>query len=147
LDAGATALMLVLLDSNVYFSALVSPHGLPAQIIHKWRVGKFQILTCRHQIDEIRSASRNPKFRSLFQPHHIGAMLNHLYGATVWPDPIPRKHKAADPTDSFLLDLIDAALPDYAVTGDKRAGLLQPDTLGRTKILRVSVFCAEVLHV
>jgi uncharacterized protein len=73
-------------------------------------------------------------------------MLNHLYSATVWPDPIPRKHKAADPTDSFLLDLIDAAQPDFAVTGDKRAGLLQLDTLGRTKILPVSVFCSDVLH-
>lgn len=74
-------------------------------------------------------------------------MLNHLYGATVWPDPIPRKHQATDPTDNFLLDLIEAAQPDYAVTGDKRAGLLQLNTMGRTKILRVSVFCADVLHV
>ena len=73
-------------------------------------------------------------------------MLNHLYSATVWSDPILRKHQAADATDNFLLDLIDAAQPDYAVTGDKRAGLLQMNTLGRTKILKVSVFCADVLN-
>jgi hypothetical protein len=138
--------MLVLLDSNVYFSALISPHGLPAQMIHKWRVGRFQILTCQHQIDEIRLASRNPKFRSLFQPHHIGVMLNHLYGANVWPGPIPRKHIAADPTDIFLLNLIESAQPDYAVTGDKRAGVLELGTLGRTKILTVSAFSAKVIR-
>ncbi len=73
-------------------------------------------------------------------------MLNHLYAATVWPDPVPRKHQAADPADSYLLDLIEAAQPDYAVTGDKRSGLLQLNRLGRTKILRASVFCGEVLQ-
>ena len=74
-------------------------------------------------------------------------MLNHLYGSTVWPEPILRKHQASDPTDSFLLDLMEAAQPDYAVTGDKRSGLLQLETLGRTKILKASAFCAEVLHI
>jgi putative PIN family toxin of toxin-antitoxin system len=138
--------MLVLLDSNIFFSALISPHSLPANIIHTWRLGRFQLLTCRHQIDEIRSTSRNPKFRGLFQPALVGAMLNHIYGATVWPEPIPRKHQAADPADSFLLDLIEAAQPDYAITGDKRSGLLQLGKLGRTRILNASSFCAEVLH-
>jgi putative PIN family toxin of toxin-antitoxin system len=139
--------MLVLLDSNIYFSALISPHGTPARIIHRWRIGGFQLLTCQHQINEIRDARRNPKFRSLFQPHHVGTMLNHLYGATVWPEPVPRKHQAADPTDSFLLDLIEAAQPDHAVTGDKRAGLLKLRTLGRTRILTAKEFCSEVLNV
>ena len=73
-------------------------------------------------------------------------MLNRLYAATVWPAPIPRKHQAADPTDSYLLDVIDAAQPDFAVTGDKRAGLLQLQSLGRTTILSPSSFCETVLR-
>lgn len=143
----ADAPMVVLLDSNIYFSALISPQGLSARIIHAWRTGRFQLLTCQKQINEIRIASRHPKFRGLFHPSHIGSMLNHLYSATVWPEPILRKHHAADPTDSFLLDLIEAAQPDYAVTGDKRSGLLQLGSLGRTKTLTASSFCGEVLHV
>jgi hypothetical protein len=138
--------MLVLLDSNIYFSALISPKSPPARIIRVWQNGGFKLLTCQQQVNEIREASRNPKFRSLFQPHQIGAMLNHLYSAIVWPSPIPRKHQAADPADSFLLDLIDAAQPDYAVTGDKRSGLLELDKLGRTKFLKASAFCTEVLR-
>ncbi|MGO9337472.1 MAG: putative toxin-antitoxin system toxin component, PIN family [Terracidiphilus sp.] len=138
--------MLVLLDSNVIISALLSLRGASARAVDEWRDGRFQLLTCQHQIDEIRTACRAPRFRDRLQPHHIGNMLNHLYGATVWPDPIPRKHQAADPTDSFLLDLIDAAQPDYAVTGDRRTGILKLDSLGQTKILKVSAFCADVLH-
>jgi uncharacterized protein len=125
---------------------LISPLGLPARIVHAWTDGRFHLLTCQQQIDEIREASRNPKFRKLFQPHHIGAMLNNLYGTCVWEDPLPLKHHAADPADSYLLDLIDAAQPDFAVTGDKRAGLLQLGTLGRTKILSATEFCKSVLR-
>ena len=137
--------MLVLLDSNIYSSALISPHGHPAQIVQSWQSGRFHLLTCQLQINEIREASRNPKFRALFQPQQIGKMLNHLYGATVWPGPLPHKHDAADPTDSYLLNLIEAAQPDYAVTGDKRSGLLQLEKLGRTRIMGATAFCTQVL--
>jgi hypothetical protein len=73
-------------------------------------------------------------------------MLNHLYNAIVWPGSLPRRLHAADPTDSYLLDLIEAAQPDYAVTGDKRSGLLQLDKLGRTKILSATTFASQILH-
>jgi hypothetical protein len=144
--ADGKTLMLVLLDSNIYFSALISPLGSAARIIKAWKNGRLYLLTCGQQIDEIRAASRNPKFRALFQPHQIGSMLNHLYRATVWPGPLPRKHEAVDPADSYLLDLMEAAQPDYAVTGDKRSGLLQLEKLGRTKILSATLFSSQVLH-
>jgi predicted nucleic acid-binding protein len=40
----------------------------------------------------------------------------------------------------------EAAQPDYARTGDKRAGLLKLDELGRTEILTAGEFCADVLR-
>jgi putative PIN family toxin of toxin-antitoxin system len=138
--------MLILLDSNVFISALLSPGGRPAQIVDQWRDGRFHLLTCQDQIDEIRNACRVPKFRERLQPHHIGTMLNNLYSATVWPTPLARIHEAADPTDSYLLDLMEAAQPDYAVTGDKRSGLLQLERLGRTRILGVTAFISQALH-
>jgi predicted nucleic acid-binding protein len=78
--------------------------------------------------------------------HLCAYPLNHLYGATVWTDPLPRAHEADDPTDSFLLNLIEAAQPDYTVTDDKRAGLLKLEKLGRTRILTAGEFCASVLR-
>jgi hypothetical protein len=42
--------------------------------------------------------------------------------------------------------LMESAQPDYAVTGDKRSGLLQFGKLGRTRILSAGAFCAEVLR-
>jgi predicted nucleic acid-binding protein len=34
---------------------------------------------------------------------------------------------------------------DYLVTGDRRAGLLQLGSFGRTRMVSPAVFCAEVL--
>jgi putative PIN family toxin of toxin-antitoxin system len=138
--------MIVLLDSNIFFSALISPAGPPRVIYDTWLRGRFRLVTCQQQIDEIKVASRRSKLRSLLHPNEVGTMLNHLYGETVWPGPLPRKHQATDPADSYLLDLMDAAQPDYAVTGDKRSGLLEIGKLGRTKILSATVFCSFVLH-
>lgn len=138
--------MLVLLDSNIFISALLASRGAPAAIYEAWLQKRFRVVTCQLQIDEIRIACRNPKFRGQLVPHLVGEMLNNLYNATVWPAPIPRKHQAADPADSYLLDLIDAAQPDYTITGDKRAGILQSKSLGRTKIVIASNFVSTVLH-
>jgi predicted nucleic acid-binding protein len=41
---------------------------------------------------------------------------------------------------------MEAAQPDYAVTGDERSGLLEIGKIGRTKILSATAFCSSVLH-
>ena len=106
--------MLVVLDSNVLLSALISPHGAPHRICKAWRQHRFELATCREQIDELRRASRYPKLREILQPHQVGLMLNNLRDAEVF-DRIPSKHKAKDIHDSYLLDLAEfaLALPGY----------------------------------
>lgn len=137
--------MLVLLDSNILISALLKTGSAPGRIVDAWQEGRFRVLTCQEQIEAIRWASRNAKLRKRVAPREFGALVNRLYDADPWRKPIPRKHEAADPTDSFLLDLIEAAQPDYAVTGDKSAGMLQLEKLGRTRILGATAFCTQVL--
>ena len=53
--------MRVVLDSNVPFSALLSPHGLPDAIYRAWREEGFDLVTSVTQIDELRRASRYAK--------------------------------------------------------------------------------------
>jgi predicted nucleic acid-binding protein len=72
-------------------------------------------------------------------------MVNDLQGALV-VDALLRGHEAADPNDTWLLALADAARADYLVTGDKRAGLLSLERVGVTRILTAAVFCKDVLR-
>lgn len=137
--------MLVLLDTNIFLSALLTHDGPPGRIYREWRSKRFELVTSTEQIDELRKASRNPKFSGILQPRDFGTLVNILHRVIVY-GPLPRKHEAADPADSYLLDLMEAAQPDYAVTGDKRSGILHLDTLGRTKILSATAFLSQVLH-
>jgi uncharacterized protein len=137
--------MRVVLDSNILISSLISPHGAPHTIYQAWREKRFELMTCREQLEELRRASHYPKFRSLVPPHSFGALVNLLRRGTV-VETIAAKHSANDPKDAFLLDLSDTAKADYLITGDKRAGLLQRKRVGQTRILTVSVFCATALR-
>jgi putative PIN family toxin of toxin-antitoxin system len=136
--------MRVVLDSNVLFSALISPHGAPNAIYRAWRAARFEIITSRAQLDEIRRASRYPKFQAVLQPARVGVMINNLQRAVIL-DHLTITLETDDPDDAFLLAMATTGEVDYLVTGDRRAGLLQRGHVGRTRIVTPAVFCAEVL--
>ena len=66
--------MRVVLDTNILFSALISPHGAPDAIYRAWRAARFEVVTSRMQLDEIRRASRYPKLQAILQPAKVGAI-------------------------------------------------------------------------
>jgi putative PIN family toxin of toxin-antitoxin system len=135
--------MRVVLDTNVLLSALISPHGPPDVIYRAWRTNKFEIITSRAQLDELRRASRYPKFQAVLQPHRVGTMINNLQRAIVL-DQVFSEVQTTDPDDAFLLAMASAGKADYLVTGDRRAGLLQMGSLERTRIVTPAAFCREV---
>jgi hypothetical protein len=136
--------MRVVLDTNVLLSALISPHGAPDTIYRAWRAAKFEVVTSRVQLDELRRASRYPKFQTVLQPHQVGTMINNLQRAIILSQ-LSSKVEADDPDDAFLLAMAIAGDADYLVTGDRRAGLLQKGSLGRTRIITPAAFCSEAL--
>lgn len=75
MGAGTSALMRVVLDTNVLLSAL---HGPPDLVYRAWRAARFEIVTSIAQLDELRRASRYPKFKTVLQPHRVGTMVNNL---------------------------------------------------------------------
>jgi uncharacterized protein len=136
--------MRVVLDTNVLLSALISPHGAPDTIYRAWRAAKFEVVTSRVQLDELRRASRYPKFQTVLQPHQVGTMINNLQRAIILSQ-LSSKVEADDPDDAFLLAMAIAGDADYLVTGDRRAGLLQKGSLGRTRIVTPAAFCSVAL--
>jgi uncharacterized protein len=135
--------MRVVLDSNILLSALISQHGPPHQIYQAWRKKRFTLITAHDQLDELRRASRYPKFRDVLQPHRVGRLLNNLQQATI-VDRLPSGYEAADPHDAWLLALADTAEADYLVTGDKQSGLLVMRRIGKARILTAAAFCEVI---
>jgi putative PIN family toxin of toxin-antitoxin system len=136
--------MRVVLDSNILFSALISPHGAPDTIYRAWRAARFELVTSRLQLDEIRRASRYPKLQAILQPTKVGTMINNLQRAVVL-ECLSIEAETDDPDDAYLLAMAVEGEADYLVTGDRRAGLLQRGHIGRTRIVTPAQFCTEVL--
>jgi putative PIN family toxin of toxin-antitoxin system len=139
--------MRVILDTNVLIGALISSHGPPDVIYHAWHAARFDLVTSTAQTDELRRVSRYPKLRTILPAHRVGTMINNMRRAIVLDalPPLPEGVETADPNDAFLLAMALASDADYLVTGDRRAGLLQRGSIGRTRIVTSTVFCAQAL--
>jgi len=144
---GARALMRVVLDTNVLLSALLSPHGLPDVVYRAWQKDRFVLVTSATQIDELRRASRYAKFKNVLQPHRVGTMINNMRRSMILDalPPLSADMQVNDPNDAFLLAMALVGDADFLVTGDHRAGLLQQGSVGRTRIVTPTIFCAEAL--
>lgn len=136
--------MRVVLDTNILFSALISPRGAPDTIYRAWRDARFEVVTSRVQLDEIRRASRYPKLQAILHPAKVGTMINNLQRAVVL-ERLTTEAEAADPDDAFLLSMAIEGMADYLVTGDRRAGLLEQGHIGRARIVTPLTFCKEAL--
>lgn len=139
--------MRVILDTNVLVAALISRHSPPDAIYRAWRGGRFELVTSRIQLDELRRISRYPKLKMILPNHRVGNMINHLNRAMVLDQlpALPEGVESNDPDDNFLLGMVLASDADFLVTGDRRAGLLQRGSFQRARILTPAAFCTEAV--
>jgi len=139
--------MRVILDTNILLGALISPSGPPDAIYRAWRAARFELITSVEQLDELRRVSRYPKLKTILPAHRIGTMINNMQSAVVLNKlpALPNGVEANDPNDRFLLAMALAGEADYLVTGDRRAGLLERGSIGRTRIATPVAFCDEAL--
>ena len=137
--------MRVVLDTNVFLSALISPHGAPNIIYQAWRAGKFDIVTSHIQLEELNRASRYPKFKSILQPAKVGTMINNLQHAIILERiSVKVNIDADDPNDTFLISMAIVGNADYLITGDRHAGLLKQKKIKNTFILTPTNFCLKI---
>ena len=135
--------MRVVLDTNILVSALIAPAGNPAAIYNAWEDGKFTLLTCANQLDELRATLHKPRVAELVKPYKAGRLVNQLRRLAENTGPLPIVERSPDPADDFLLAMSEAGQADYLVTGDK-GGLLALESHQATQIVSAREF-AEFL--
>jgi len=70
--------MRVVLDTNIIVSALIAPAGRPAAIIDAWLDGRFTLLACATQDDELRATLQRPRVAELVKPYMAGRLVNQI---------------------------------------------------------------------
>jgi len=133
--------MLVVLDTNILLSAMIAPAGTPALIYYAWMEGRFTLLTCAHQLEELRAVLQRPRISERIKPYTAGRLVNQMKRLAEDVRGLPSVHRSPDPADDFLLGLSEAGQADYLVTGDK-SGLLILDRHKGTRIVSASQFAA-----
>lgn len=112
--------MRVIVDTNILLSALINPHGLPAQLMDAWRSARFQLITSQEQLLELGEVARRPALRKYIVPAQVGRFINDLRELAEVIVRLPHVDRSGDPADNFLLAMAVASNADYLVSGDKR---------------------------
>jgi len=135
--------MRVILDTNIFISALLAASGPPGVIYRAWSEGAFTLLTCREQLSELRNTLRKPALAERIRPYQAGRMVNDLKALALLVDPLPIVRRSPDPEDDFLLAAAEAGGADFLVTGDK-GGLLSLVRHQGTRIVAAGDFAALI---
>jgi putative PIN family toxin of toxin-antitoxin system len=57
----------VLVDTNVWVSALINPYGYPARLKEAWAHGKFQAVVSITLLDELAEVLSRPRIRDKYE--------------------------------------------------------------------------------
>ncbi|MBI2604477.1 MAG: putative toxin-antitoxin system toxin component, PIN family [Deltaproteobacteria bacterium] len=112
----------VVLDTNVFVSGLISAKGAPGALLLRFRQGSFEIVTSKAQLREIRSVLSRPSLGRALPKGTAREVLRFFLAfkklTRVFDPPrLPWEFKDVD--DHFLLDLAVYSRADFLVTGDK----------------------------
>lgn len=111
--------MRVILDTNIFVSALLAGSSAPARLLAQWRQGRFTLLCCEDQLEEMRRVTRYPKIRERLSPALAGRLINELRSLTEMIDDLPDVAISRDPWDNYLLAMAQVGRAEFLVTGDK----------------------------
>jgi putative PIN family toxin of toxin-antitoxin system len=111
----------VVLDANVLVSGVISPHGMPAQILDAWRDERFDLVMSEAILDEIGQVFRYPKIarRHQWSEEQLQAFLDDLARLTIrTPGALMLTVIADDPPDNRYLEWAVEGQATYIVSGD-----------------------------
>jgi putative PIN family toxin of toxin-antitoxin system len=109
----------VILDTNILVSALITRGTPPDRLYEEWRHGRFALVSCEVQLDELRGVVARPFFQGRIKRSEAGRMINSIRRLALVCDVLPALEVSADPDDDYLLSLAQVSGADYLVTGDK----------------------------
>lgn len=135
--------MRVILDTNILLSGLISPVGLPAQLLQAWLDRRFTLISHPIKIDEFREVTKRDKIRVFVKSFEAGRLANQILALAEMPARLPSVSRSRDPRDDFLLALCEVGKADWLVTGDKE-DLLALSSHGTTAIVTAARFADEL---
>ncbi len=113
--------MIIVLDTNVIISALLSPSGPPAEIINHWEADQFEVVSSPALLTELERALQYPRVKKYLKtsPDEVAAFITRFRTVATAVEPqLSLEVIKEDPADNRVLECAVAAGASYIVTGD-----------------------------
>jgi uncharacterized protein len=110
---------IVVLDTNVLVSALLSPDSTPGQVVAAAFSLRFTLVTSERMLEELNLVLERPQLASRLQAEHVGVFLEAVRGvADLVEDPSDVPVVTRDRDDDYVVALAVASGADVIVSGD-----------------------------
>ncbi|MBF0464803.1 MAG: putative toxin-antitoxin system toxin component, PIN family [Nitrospirae bacterium] len=111
----------IVLDANIFISAILNSHGKPAQIFDLLRTDELQLITSTKIISEVKKVAMYPKIQNRHKKalHEVEQDLNNLFAiAEVIEGGLKIEAIPNDPTDNKYLECALEGRADFIISGD-----------------------------
>lgn len=140
----------VVVDTNIFISGLIIPHGYPYQLLRLWQDDALDLVSCQELAEKIKEVLLRPKIQKKYATdvslvnHVLRLIERYSVSAKMGSSDI----KVRDAQDQFLLDLAVGAKANYLVSGDDDVLSLAMDKrLGNLKIVPPRYFVEHLKKV
>ncbi len=114
--------MRVVLDANIFVSALISDKGNPARIINRWLAGEFDLLLSRPIIDEILKVTGYERIQNKYAKVRENRLefVALVEENGIWAEPSETIDiVSADESDNRYIECAVTGNAQYIVSGDQ----------------------------
>ena len=111
---------IILVDTNVWVSALLNPHGFPARLKDAWVAGQFDVVVSIPLLEEIADVLTRPRIQAKYNltAEEIEQFLDLLQEHALRIAPAGELHLCRDPDDDLILETAILGKAQYAVSCD-----------------------------
>jgi putative PIN family toxin of toxin-antitoxin system len=108
------------IDTNIWVSALLNPHGFPAQVLEALRAGQFQPVLSERLIEELLDVLSRPRLVKKYglQPEDIAEFVALLEVKAILVEPRGDLQLCRDPRDDIVLETALLGKANYVVSRD-----------------------------
>ena len=111
--------MRIVLDTNIFISALISGDGYPGQLLAAVKRERITLVTSIYQIDELRDVLGRERLKPYIRPAEAEDLVYHLEAVGMVTGKLPEMSLSPDPKDDPILATAVAGEADLLVSGDK----------------------------
>ena len=110
----------VLIDTNVWVSAFINPHGYPARLKNAWLAGAFEVIVSLPLLEEIAEVLARPRIQRKYHidQTEIADFLRLLAARGIAVVPLGELDLCRDPDDNLILETAILGQARYAISRD-----------------------------